>query len=601
MPVSKKDLEFMERVAEYFRKTKTTERPKGSIRDTAKAFDLNRNKVRKILNTMGELHSPLTDEAVNLRKKGMSIREIAENLGVSVATVSTSLPYDSKVDNTLDPSDHTAAVRSYREYEKKQKSRQIAKNPQNQGKNDDQVLTDDVSAGFSNQKGVRMSDFFYGNNKKQYGPSSMLRLHMELYDEYPSEKLEHTLKKYGMLHYGDSISRDILVPADIPLYALHYVIQRAFGWQNSHLHEFVLPDETFRKVTENRAGMWRKLVGIIFRSPLMPEDDEFWTDDYSKGSFKNWLRKKYTGPYLSLCHGEGLISCWNDMKRIDPNEKYYLISQNTSAHDPNTQSYDSSNYIYEAFPMYDYAGRKKKPPKPWWGEDKPYSVTETTFGELPPESISMLFERNTRSLLERLPVSAIFIPKSEPFTSIKAGNNQSTSHQISDNAECLSGSDIYRSVEKDMHHIIEKGIDQPNVQVVPPSFTDTLIYKYDFGDDWKVRITASQSADDLIESGRLTQTKLDRSVEKCFETYRPVLLARDGEMLIDDVGGIYGFSELLKQYHEFTEKVSYGGDDGFTDSSSWINSESEQTDYDLVEWAINMGWHWNESSNFTLL
>ena len=46
MPVSKKDLEFMERVAEYFRKTKTTERPKGSIRDTAKAFDLNRNKVR---------------------------------------------------------------------------------------------------------------------------------------------------------------------------------------------------------------------------------------------------------------------------------------------------------------------------------------------------------------------------------------------------------------------------------------------------------------------------------------------------------------------------------------------------------------------------
>lgn len=77
---------------------------------------------------------------------------------------------------------------------------------------------------------------------------------MELFDKYPSENAMQSIKKYGKVHFGDSISRDILVPGDIPLYALHFVIQRAFGWQNSHLHDFILSDEAFRSVTDDRAG-----------------------------------------------------------------------------------------------------------------------------------------------------------------------------------------------------------------------------------------------------------------------------------------------------------------------------------------------------------
>ena len=41
------------------------------------------------------------------------------------------------------------------------------------------------------------------------------------------------------------IWRRLLVPADIPLGALHFVLNEAMGWTNSHLHSFTLRDRTF--------------------------------------------------------------------------------------------------------------------------------------------------------------------------------------------------------------------------------------------------------------------------------------------------------------------------------------------------------------------
>lgn len=70
MPISEKDREFMEKVAEYFDSTRTEQEPNGSIRDTALKFGINRNKVRKILITMGRLESPITEEAVYLQGEG---------------------------------------------------------------------------------------------------------------------------------------------------------------------------------------------------------------------------------------------------------------------------------------------------------------------------------------------------------------------------------------------------------------------------------------------------------------------------------------------------------------------------------------------------
>ena len=104
MAISEKDKAFMDEVAAYFRSTKDPKTmPEGSIRDTAIKFDLTRTKVQKILVTMGEYSTSQTREIQSLRDSGMSVKEIAEMLNLSQATVSSSLPYTESYHGTAEP------------------------------------------------------------------------------------------------------------------------------------------------------------------------------------------------------------------------------------------------------------------------------------------------------------------------------------------------------------------------------------------------------------------------------------------------------------------------------------------------------------------
>lgn len=94
--------EYMKKVAAHYRGTKVSPDGPGSIRNTAIVFGISRNKVRKILVTQGELHSPLTDEIVRLRGEGMDIREVARTLGISIATVSVAMPYGTGREEEVD-------------------------------------------------------------------------------------------------------------------------------------------------------------------------------------------------------------------------------------------------------------------------------------------------------------------------------------------------------------------------------------------------------------------------------------------------------------------------------------------------------------------
>ncbi|KPU44471.1 plasmid pRiA4b ORF-3-like protein [Oxobacter pfennigii] len=91
-------------------------------------------------------------------------------------------------------------------------------------------------------------------------------LHLELKDEYLTEDQERMLKRYGESLGGETICRDILIPSDMPLHNLHYAIQKLYGWQNSHLRCFRLPEEVYQKLTGGTVKGWADLVGILPRS-----------------------------------------------------------------------------------------------------------------------------------------------------------------------------------------------------------------------------------------------------------------------------------------------------------------------------------------------
>lgn len=117
-------------------------------------------------------------------------------------------------------------------------------------------------------------------------------LKTRLVHDFPEEDLR-IFQKDAQLGSETTIIRDILVPSGMTLYAL----QRAYGWTNSHLHSFILPSDRKKQLAETIED-WQKRCGILFRYPTMDDEGRFWMDDYQSGSFRLWLRKKYTGPYI---------------------------------------------------------------------------------------------------------------------------------------------------------------------------------------------------------------------------------------------------------------------------------------------------------------
>lgn len=613
MAISEKDRAFFKEVSEYYRGTDG-----GSILDTAEHFKINRNKVRKILITTGDITYPLTEKAMELKRKGYRTEEIAEKLGVSTATVSTYMPYEERVKNTLDPSPHAEKVRQYREYEKDRKERQKMKKEEVRTApswKDEWKKETKMSYTPSSSRPMRISweDFeenHYSNKiercrkmraqyeelkkkekltdeEKEYlffyklvfadtpgmishrsiedlerisgerlpaFPDGVMRLHMELISD--DKDCNDVYKKYGGVKFGDTISRDVIVPSDMPLYAIHFLIQRLFGWQNSHLHSFELPEDVRDRVTEDRLALWAPLVGILFRSPFMDENAQFWADDYRGGSFKNWMTKKYTGPYYSRCSEEGYIKSQKSLKPVNDdlreNSDYYVLWK--------IDEDGKRIRILDECPVENYAGVKMDPPKPWFNDMK----TELEIVKAGDAPVSRLDFDNysTFYLLERLPVSSVisFAP---------------------DYVE-ESGRALLDSIKDEIDEVVREKRTRLYEEVLPFPFTDTLIYSYDFGDSWKVRITARGECIDLIDDKRITQDEVDKAQIKCRELYRPVTIAVDGEMLLDDVGGTCGYAEFLKTIND-----DYKNDPDYVPDPD-IDRDMREEKRSMLSWAKNV-------------
>lgn len=226
------------------------------------------------------------------------------------------------------------------------------------------------------------------NYKNDTNLFKTVRLHLELKGEYFDDEEKRILRKYGKSSTGDSISRDILIPSDMPMHNLHYAIQRLFGWQNSHLRRFILPEEIYNRLTGSTVKGWADFVGILFQPPSEHEHDVFWDDDYQKGSIKTWLKKKYTGPYSFHGIMEDYERAQDDIKQLI--ERFPMLE------------------VYESFN--DYYNRSK-------GKDnvKKRILKKTPLIELTLEEMnnSIYMEGGTDNLLERLEASKVLAFKDE--------------------------------------------------------------------------------------------------------------------------------------------------------------------------------------------
>lgn len=86
-----------------------------SLRTLAYEFDLNPVKVRKLLITAGVYESELADEVGRLFHNNLSVKAIAGQLQMSVASVNSYLPYTKMIYNAKELSVTAERIRKYRE------------------------------------------------------------------------------------------------------------------------------------------------------------------------------------------------------------------------------------------------------------------------------------------------------------------------------------------------------------------------------------------------------------------------------------------------------------------------------------------------------
>ncbi len=417
----------------------------------------------------------------------------------------------------------------------------------------------------------------------------LYRLHLRLRMELDAEE-EKTLKKYGKVK--KELSRDLAVPSDITLHALHFAIQQAFGWRNSHLHRFTL-DQPFTsdrtaKLTGDRLEQYGALCGRYFRAPYSIDDEKtaqdiYWDDDYKDDlDPKAWMRSKYTGPYFyggSMEHYLVAHSWYKECEKKNPNVRV-------------PQSFQ------------EYLANKGKPTEP---AIKP-------LGDLTIDEAHRLFESSIGELLERLRLDEVLatdgmIPAKLILPITSAETEDKYEHLLREHTALVQKCDEVDRARRKRGKLTKREkelLEEPDLHIrrwetedaldelfketdgrVEP-LTDTLYYAYDYGDGWEVAITCmdvytvetnasgEQTVKNMLEFP--ISEKEREQILRASRKHTVKCLAVDGIGLLDDVGGVFGYLELL-------ERAAHPDED----------------EEDKVEWAESWGWKCRVPAASTLM
>lgn len=99
--------------------------------------------------------------------------------------------------------------------------------------------------------------------------------------------------------------------------------------------------------------------------------------------------------------------------------------------------------------------------------------------------------------------------------------------------------------------------------------TAELVYEYDFGDGWTIRITKIDGYQDLLDSNLVSEEEVRAAIDTVMAKYKPVCIYSEGISVVDDAGGLGGFADKLAIIYE---------------------SDDMQEKREMQGWLRNCGW-----------
>ncbi len=312
------DNEFIKSVVDFYYTTVDKEHTEGNMSAVAERFCITRPKVNKILITAGVIDSPLHRDIMRMKGEGYDTDDIAAALNVSPTTVKVNMPYEKVIYNGEEKSTGARYIDAFRGREKIFLSKVVRKKTETELLYSSEALEETENEISSPGPEERVDDPIHLRAVFTPEESKLFKLHSDiivLHIELDADLSE--IKEEAGIKYGKTVSRDIIVPGIMPLHNLHYVINQAFGFTNSHLHSFSLTDDDLEWITQNEVSRWKKMLGLIFKNPLRSEGEDFWDDDYSGGSPKKWMRSKYTGPHYKKLYENSYRNVQEAVKDLD--------------------------------------------------------------------------------------------------------------------------------------------------------------------------------------------------------------------------------------------------------------------------------------------
>ncbi len=550
-------VDLYNKIIDEYRKT-------GSVKTVVNNLNTNTIKVRKVLITEGLWKSKTSRKVGELYSVGKTTKEIAQELFMSEKNVQSYIPYSRGAYGGEKSND---AERSG-EYRARMKN--AAANQASITESGDIEIEKEIV-----NKSGKIVQFSRNEEliQKESGIDTpqilnpdllpvVLKLRFEIVAPYYTRKgsldmePDEEAEFLRLAKAQKGIIREVLVPGDMNLHALHYMIQRLFGWQNSHLHHFSLSDPDFDMVTDDqKLDEYLKLCGTLFQFPGADYDDRFWDDDYIEGiSVKSWLRSKYTYGYRDLSVENSFlrnglhINTFRERfkeklnKRGMTLEKVRDLVAFESGYNTVIESASVRNLFVTAYP-------------------KDCLMTVAKWRVLQSEMIQVVAE-DYDEFRERFPDDyGIVMDALDNLMTIR--KNLLAVEKAVRYGQEKKIRDFYKKdpeevisemwmVEDDLEYMLESFLAEGNPRLIP--FAKELFYNYDYGDDWCVKITCvdAYTSDD---GSRLNDTSLNgmkadpdliEKINKVYSDFRPLCVMADGLNVMDDVGGIYGYQDFLR-------------------------------------------------------